>query len=159
MNLSLKEEYEYNLNNHQMRYIDAIYSQLNSYKYNFDFSKFGKFVLERYKFIDNLMASELYDFILESFKLNKNKKIANHIKSFLFDKKDEFQKLFNYIIANGFSVSYPQFEHFYLGIKNSSNHIKSNYICVYISPITDMLDTKVNQKNKASTTLTWSFFP
>ena len=31
--------------------------------------------------------------------------------------------------------------------------MKSNYICVYVSPITDMLDTRVNHKNIATTPL------
>ena len=57
-------------------------------------------------------------------------------------------KLFNYLNLNGFSLSYPHFEEFYYGIKNMSDYMKSNYICVFISPILDLLDTKVNIKDK-----------
>ena len=147
MNISLNEKYEYKLNAEQMEYIEAIYAQLNSSKYNFDLNKYNKDLLKRYYLEDNLIANEVYDYILERIILNKNEKIVNYLNSFLLNKKDEFIKLFNYINSNGFSASYPQYEEFFLGIKNNTNYI--NYICVYISPITDMLDTKVNLKKGA----------
>ena len=67
------------------------------------------------------------------------------------NKKEEFIKLFLYINTKGFLCSYPQFESFYLGIKNSTNYKKATYMCVFISPISDMIDTKVNLKNKGFT--------
>ena len=149
MNLSINDEFEYELNSQLKEYIEAIYAQLNSSKYTFDYSKYNKEFMKKYKLEDNLIANEVYDYMIEAIKKNKNEKVLNLIKSFLYDRKDEFIKLFYYINANGFSISYPQFEEFYLGKKNTTNHMKSNYICVYISPITDMLDTKVNLKNKA----------
>ena len=148
LNLSIIDEFEYELNNQLMDYIEAIYAQLNSYKYNFDYEKYNKEFLKRYKLEDNLIANELYEYIIEAIKKNKNEKVLNHIKSFLFDRKEEFIKLFYYINANGLSITYPQYQEFYLGIKNATNYMQSNYICVYISPITDMLDIKVNIKNK-----------
>ena len=147
INLSINENYEYKLSNELMEYIEAIYAQLNSSKYNFDLNKYNKQLLQWYYLEDNLIANEVYDYILDIINLNKNEKIVNFLKSFLFNKKDEFIKLFNYINSNGFSSSYPQYEEFYLGIKNYTNY--NNYICVYISPITDMLDTKVNLKKGA----------
>ena len=148
MNLSIKEENEYELNKQQMEYIDVIYSQLNSPKYNLNF-QYNKEFLEKYNLEDNLMAHEVYNYILSSIKLNKNEKVLNFLKSFLFDKQDEFIRLFYYININGFSTSFSQFQEFYLGIKNATKFMNSNYICIYISPITDMLDTKVNRINKA----------
>lgn len=147
-NISEKEEYEYKLSSHLMEYIDVIYSQLNSNKYNFDINKINKEFIQRYKIQENFFANELYDDIIEAAKLNKNEKILGFIKSFLFDRKDEFIKLFYYININGFSIAYPQYEEFYLGKTNITNYRKSNHICVYISPITDMLDTKVNVRNR-----------
>ena len=148
MNLSLNEKYEYKPNNELMEYIEAIYAQLNSSKYNFDLNKYNKEILKRYYLEDNLIANEVYDYIVERIILNKNEKIVNFLNSFLLNKKDEFIKLFNYINSNGFSASYSQYEEFYLGIKNNNtNYI--NYLCVYISPITDMLDTKINVKKGA----------
>ena len=147
LNISINEKYEYKLNSELMEYIEAIYAQLNYSKYNFDLSKYNKDLLKRFYLEDNLIASEVYDYILERIKLNKNEKIVDFLKSFLSNKKDEFIKLFNYLNSNGFSASYSQFEEFYLGIKNKTNHI--NYFCVYISPITDMLNTKINLKKGA----------
>jgi hypothetical protein len=40
------------------------------------------------------MASDLYDYIVDLIKNNKNEKVLKNLKSFLFDKKDEFIKLF-----------------------------------------------------------------
>ena len=147
LDISINEKYEYKLNSELMEYIEAIYAQLNYSKYNFDLSKYNKDLLKRFYLEDNLIASEVYDYILERIKLNKNEKIVDFLKSFLSNKKDEFIKLFNYLNSNGFSASYSQFEEFYLGIKNKTNHI--NYFCVYISPITDMLNTKINLKKGA----------
>ena len=156
MDITTKEEYEYELDSNLREYIDVIYAQLNSSKYNFDYSKLvNKDFLERYKLGDNFIADEVYDYIIDAIKLNKNEKLVNLLKSFLFDKREEFIKLFFYINSNGFSLSYPHYEEFYLG-KNDTNYIKSNYICVYISPITDMLDTKVNLRNKG---FTFSSYP
>ena len=156
MDITTKEEYEYELNSNLREYIDVIYAQLNSSKYNFDYSKLiNKDFLERYKLGDNFIADEVYDYIIDAIKLNKNEKLVNLLKSFLFDKREEFIKLFFYINSNGFSLSYPHYEEFYLG-KNDTNYMKSNYICVYISPITDMLDTKVNLRNKG---FTFSSYP
>ena len=154
LNISINEKYEYKLNSELMEYIEAIYAQLNYSKYNFDLSKYNKDLLKRFYLEDNLIASEVYDYILERIKLNKNEKIVDFLKSFLSNKKDEFIKLFNYLNSNGFSASYSQFEEFYLGIKNKTNHI--NYFCVYISPITDMLNTKINLKKG---TFSFNAFP
>ena len=97
------------------------------------------------------MASDLYDYIIDLIKNNKNEKILNNLKSFLFDKKSEFIKLFNYLNSNAISISYLHFEEFYYGIKNMSDYMKANYLCVFISPILDLLDTKVNIKDKGFT--------
>ena len=147
-NLTELEDYEYELSKEKMEYIDIIYSRLNDIKYNFDTEKFDKDLIKKYQLEGGLIASELYDYIIDLIKNNKNEKVLNNLKSFLFDKKDEFVKLFNYLNLNGFSLSYPHFEEFYYGIKNMSDYMKSNYICVFISPILDLLDTKVNIKDK-----------
>ncbi len=148
MNISNKEEYQYELNKQQKDYIEAIYSQLNSPKYKFDI-KYNKEIIERYKLESNLIPNDVYNFMINAIKLNKNEKTLNFLKSFLFDKKEEFNNLFNYINNNGFSLFYTQYQEFYLGIKNKTDYMKSNYLCVYISPITDMFDIKINLKNKA----------
>ena len=148
MNLNITDEFEYELNSHLMEYINVIYSQLNSNKYNFNFSKYNKDFIKRYNLEDNFIPNDIFDYIMERIELNKNKKVMNYIKSFLLNKKEEFIKLFNYINANGFSLAYPQYQEIYLGIKNITDYLKSTSICIYISPITDMLDTKVNIKNK-----------
>ena len=94
------------------------------------------------------MAADLYEYIIEIISNNKNEKVLENLKSFLFGRKEEFIKLFNYLNQNALSLSYPHFEEFYFGIKNISDYMKANYICVFISPILDLLETKVNIKNK-----------
>ena len=149
------KDYEYELSKEKMEYIDVIYSRLNSSKYNFDTEKFDKDLIKKYQLEGGLIASELYDYIIDLIKNNKNEKILSYLKSFLFNKKEEFIKLFNYLNLNGFSLSYPHFEEFYYGIKNMSDYMKANYICVLISPVLDLLDTKVNIKDKGFTFYTY----
>ena len=149
------KDYEYVLSKEKMEYIDVIYSRLNSSKYNFDTEKFDKDLIKKYQLEGGLIASELYDYIIDLIKNNKNEKILSYLKSFLFNKKEEFIKLFNYLNLNGFSLSYPHFEEFYYGIKNMSDYMKANYICVLISPILDLLDTQVNIKDKGFTFYTY----
>ena len=149
------KDYEYELSKEKMEYIDVIYSRLNSSKYNFDTEKFDKDLIKKYQLEGGLIASELYDYIIDLIKNNKNEKILRYLKSFLFNKKEEFIKLFNYLNLNGFSLSYPHFEEFYYGIKNMSDYMKANYICVLISPILDLLDTQVNIKDKGFTFYTY----
>ena len=149
------KDYEYELSKEKMEYIDVIYSRLNSSKYNFDTEKFDKDLIKKYQLEGGLIASELYDYIIDLIKNNKNEKILSYLKSFLFNKKEEFIKLFNYLNLNGFSLSYPHFEEFYYGIKNMSDYMKANYICVLLSPILDLLDTQVNIKDKGFTFYTY----
>ena len=144
---------EFYLSKEKMEYIDIIYERLNENKYNFDTEKFDRDLIKKYKLEGGIIASDLYDYIIDLIKNNKNEKVLNNLKSFLFDKKDEFIKLFNYLNSNAFSLSYPHFEEFYYGIKNMSDYMKANYMCVFVSPILDLLDTKVNIKNKG-----FSFF-
>lgn len=159
MNLSIIDEYQYELNNILKEYIDVIYSQLNSPKYYFDFSKYSNnYFIEKYKLGDIFIVNEIYEYIIKEIKLNKNEKVSNFLKSFLFDKKEEFIKLYFYININGFSLPYPQFEHFYLGKQNSTDYIKANYMCVYLSPITDMMATKVNIRNRGFNFISYPVF-
>ena len=74
LNFSKKTEYQYELNKYQMDYIDAIYSQLNFPKYNSNL-KYNKEMIEKYKLEDNLIASEVNDYILEAIKKIKMKKL------------------------------------------------------------------------------------
>ena len=151
INLTDSSEFEYELSKEKKEYIDIIYSRLNDKKYNFDTEKYDKEIIKKYQLDGGVMASDLYDYLIDSIKNNKNETILNNLKSFLFDKKSEFIKLFNYLNSNSISISYPHFEEFYFGIKNMSDYSKSNYMCVFISPILDLLDTKVNIKNKGFT--------
>lgn len=148
MNLSITDEFEYELSNYLKEYIDAIYSQLNSEKYSFKYNINNNDFIKRYNLENNFIPYEVYDYMMESIEQNKNKKVMNYIKSFLSNKKDEFLKLFYYINENGNTLSYPQYQEIYLGIRNKTNYMKSTYICLYISPITDMLDIKVNTKSR-----------
>ena len=141
-------EFEYELSKEKMEYIDVIYSRLNEIKYNFDTEKYDKDLIKKYQLEGGVMAGDLYDYITDIISNNKNEKVLNNLKSFLFEKKDEFIKLFNYLNLNAFSISYPHFEEFYFGIKNMSDYMKANYMCVFVSPILDLLDTKVNIKDK-----------
>ena len=151
INMTEAAELEFELSKEKMEYIDIIYSRLNDSKYNFDTEKFDKDMIKKYQLERGIMASDLYDYIIDLIKNNKNEKILNNLKSFLFDKKSEFIKLFNYLNSNAISISYPHFEEFYYGIKNMSDYMKANYLCVFISPILDLLDTKVNIKDKGFT--------
>ena len=151
INMTEAAELEFELGKEKMEYIDIIYSRLNDIKYNFDTEKFDKDMIKKYQLEGGIMASDLYDYIIDLIKNNKNEKILNNLKSFLFDKKSEFIKLFNYLNSNAISISYPHFEEFYYGIKNMSDYMKANYLCVFISPILDLLDTKVNIKDKGFT--------
>ena len=151
INMTEAAELEFELGKEKMEYIDIIYSRLNDSKYNFDTEKFDKDMIKKYQLEGGIMASDLYDYIIDLIKNNKNEKILNNLKSFLFDKKSEFIKLFNYLNSNAISISYPHFEEFYYGIKNMSDYMKANYLCVFISPILDLLDTKVNIKDKGFT--------
>jgi len=151
VNMSEYKEFEYHLSKEKMEYIDVIYSRLNDSKFNFDTDVFDKDLIKKYQLEGGLMASDLYDYIIDLIKNNKNEKVLNYLKSFLFDKKDEFIKLFNYLNLNAFSLSYPHFEEFYYGIKNMSDYMKANYMCVFVSPVLDLLDTKVNIKDKGFT--------
>jgi len=151
INMTEAAELEFELSKEKMEYIDIIYSRLNDSKYNFDTEKFDKDMIKKYQLEGGIMASDLYDYIIDLIKNNKNEKILNNLKSFLFDKKSEFIKLFNYLNSNAISISYPHFEEFYYGIKNMSDYMKANYLCVFISPILDLLDTKVNIKDKGFT--------
>lgn len=151
INMTEAAELEFELSKEKMEYIDIIYSRLNDSKYNFDTEKFDKDLIKKYQLEGGIMASDLYDYIIDLIKNNKNEKILNNLKSFLFDKKSEFIKLFNYLNSNAISISYPHFEEFYYGIKNMSDYMKANYLCVFISPILDLLDTKVNIKDKGFT--------
>ena len=151
INMTEAAELEFELSKKKMEYIDIIYSRLNDSKYNFDTEKFDKDLIKKYQLEGGIMASDLYDYIIDLIKNNKNEKILNNLKSFLFDKKSEFIKLFNYLNSNAISISYPHFEEFYYGIKNMSDYMKANYLCVFISPILDLLDTKVNIKDKGFT--------
>ena len=92
-NLTELEDYEYELSKEKMEYIDIIYSRLNDIKYNFDTEKFDKDLIKKYQLEGGLIASELYDYIIDLIKNNKNEKVLNNLKSFLFDKKDEFVKV------------------------------------------------------------------
>ena len=114
---------EFYLSKEKMEYIDIIYERLNENKYNFDTEKFDRDLIKKYKLEGGIIASDLYDYIIDLIKNNKNEKVLNNLKSFLFDKKDEFIKLFNYLNSNAFSLSYPHFEEFYYGIKNMSDYI------------------------------------
>ena len=151
INMTEAAELEFELGKEKMEYIDIIYSRLNDSKYNFDTEKFDKDMIKKYQLEGGIMASDLYDYIIDLIKNNKNEKILNNLKSFLFDKKSEFIKLFNYLNSNAISISYPHFEEFYYGIKDMSDYMKANYLCVFISPILDLLDTKVNIKDKGFT--------
>ena len=151
INMTEAAELEFELSKEKMEYIDIIYSRLNDSKYNFDTEKFDKDMIKKYQLEGGIMASDLYDYIIDLIKNKKKKKILNNLKSFLFDKKSEFIKLFNYLNSNAISISYPHFEEFYYGIKNMSDYMKANYLCVFISPILDLLDTKVNIKDKGFT--------
>ena len=151
INMTEAAELEFELGKEKMEYIDIIYSRLNDSKYNLDTEKFDKDMIKKYQLEGGIMASDLYDYIIDLIKNNKNEKILNNLKSFLFDKKSEFIKLFNYLNSNAISISYPHFEEFYYGIKNMSDYMKANYLCVFISPILDLLDTKVNIKDKGFT--------
>ena len=151
INMTEAAELEFELSKEKMEYIDIIYSRLNDSKYNLDTEKFDKDMIKKYQLEGGIMASDLYDYIIDLIKNNKNEKILNNLKSFLFDKKSEFIKLFNYLNSNAISISYPHFEEFYYGIKNMSDYMKANYLCVFISPILDLLDTKVNIKDKGFT--------
>ena len=151
INMTEAAELEFELGKEKMEYIDIIYSRLNDSKYNFDTEKFDKDLIKKYQLEGGIMASDLYDYIIDLIKNNKNEKILNNLKSFLFDKKSEFIELFNYLNSNAISISYPHFEEFYYGIKNMSDYMKANYLCVFISPILDLLDTKVNIKDKGFT--------
>ena len=151
INMTEAAELEFELSKEKMEYINIIYSRLNDSKYNFDTEKFDKDLIKKYQLEGGIMASDLYDYIIDLIKNNKNEKILNNLKSFLFDKKSEFIKLFNYLNSNAISISYPHFEEFYYGIKNMSDYMKANYLCVFISPILDLLDTKVNIKDKGFT--------
>ena len=148
MNLSIEDEFEYELSAYLKEYLDAIYSQLNSEKYNFNNNIYHNDFIKRYNLENNFIPNEVYDYIMESIEVNSNKKVMNYIKSFLANRKDEFLKLFYYINENGYTLSYPQYQEIYLGIRNKTNYMKSTYVCLYISPITDMLDVKVNTKNR-----------
>ena len=151
INLTEGEEFEYQLSKEKMEYIDIIYSRLNDSKFNFDTEKFDKEIIIKYNLEGGIIAGDLYDYLIDLISNNKNEKILNNLKSFLFDRKSEFIKLFNYLNSNAISISYPHFEEFYYGIKNMSDYRKANYMCVFISPILDLLDTKVNIKNKGFT--------
>ena len=151
INLTEGEEFEYQLSKEKMEYIDIIYSRLNDSKFNFDTEKFDKEIIIKYNLEGGIIAGDLYDYLIDLISNNKNEKILNNLKSFLFERKSEFIKLFNYLNSNAISISYPHFEEFYYGIKNMSDYRKANYMCVFISPILDLLDTKVNIKNKGFT--------
>ena len=148
MNISGSNEYEYELSKEKKEYIEIIYSRLDNIKYNFDTEKYDKDLIKKYQLEGGVMAADLYEYIIEIISNNKNEKVLENLKSFLFGRKEEFIKLFNYLNQNALSLSYPHFEEFYFGIKNISDYMKANYICVFISPILDLLDTKVNIKNK-----------
>ena len=153
INMTESSGFEYELSKEKMEYIDIIYSRLESNKYNFDTEKFDKDLIKKYQLEGGIIAGDLYDYIVDLIKNNRNEKVLKNLKSFLFDKKDEFIKLFNYLNSNAISVSYPHFEEFYYGIKNMSDYMKANYMCVFVSPVLDLLDTKVNIKDKG-----FSFF-
>lgn len=142
------EDFEYRLNDYLSKYVDVIYSQLDSNKYNPAFNKFNKDIMKKYKIEEEHLASDVYDHIFVAIEENTMKKLKDVIKSFLLGKKDEFIKLFNYVNTNGFSVAYSQFVEFYLGNKTTTNFRGPNFMCVYLSPITDMIDTKINYKSK-----------
>ena len=97
INMTEAAELEFELGKEKMEYIDIIYSRLNDSKYNFDTEKFDKDMIKKYQLEGGIMASDLYDYIIDLIKNNKNEKILNNLKSFLFDKKSEFIKLFNYL--------------------------------------------------------------
>ena len=148
-NKSSTEEYEYKLSKNLMEYIDAIYSKLNSSIYTHDYNKYNKDFIQRYKLEENFIANDIYDYIIETITLDKNQNFLHFIKPFLFNKKDEFIQLYNYITIKGFYLTHSQYEQVHLGIKNNkTDYSKLNYVCVYVSPITDMIDTKVNLINK-----------
>ena len=148
-NKSSTEKYEYKLSKNMMEYIDAIYSQLNSSKYAHDYNKYNKDFIQRYKLKENFIANDIYDYIIETITLDKNQKFLHFIKPFLFNRKDEFIQLYNYVTIKGFYISHSQYEEFYLGIKNNkTDYSKLTYVCAYISPITDMIDSKINLINK-----------
>jgi len=146
MNLSITDEFQYELSDYLKEYINAIYSQLNSKRYNFNYNKNNNDFIKRYNLESNFIPNDVYDYMMESIEINKNKKVMNYIKSFLSNRKEEFLKLFYYINENAYTLSYPQYQEIYLGFRNQTNYMKSSYICLYISPITDMLDVKVNTK-------------
>ena len=64
------KDYEYELSKEKMEYIDVIYSRLNSSKYNFDTEKFDKDLIKKYQLEGGLIASELYDYIIDLIKNN-----------------------------------------------------------------------------------------
>jgi hypothetical protein len=142
------EDFEYKLSDYLSKYVDVIYSQLDSNKYNPVLNKFNKDIMKKYKIEEEHLASDVYDHIFVALQENTMEKLKDVIKSFLLGKKEEFIKLFNYINTNGFSTSYSEFSIFYLGNKTTSNFRSPNFMCVYLSPITDMIDTKINFKSK-----------
>ena len=143
------KDVEYELSKEKMEYIDVIYSRLNEPKYNFDTDKYDKDLIKKYNIEGALMASEMYDYLINLIQNNKNETVLKNLKSFLFDRKEEFVKIFNYLNSNAFSLSFKHFEEFYYGRKNNTDMMKANYMCVFISPVLDLLDTKVNIKDRS----------
>ena len=109
-NMSESKEFEYHLSKEKMEYIEVIYSRLNDTKFNFDTDKFDKDLIKKYQLEGGLMASDLYDYIIDLIKNNKNEKVLNYLKSFLFDKKGEFVKLFNPKISNFITLIFISFK-------------------------------------------------
>ena len=148
-----EKDIEYELSKEKMEYIEVIYSRLNENKFNADMDKYDRDLINKYQIEGGLMASDMYDYLIELIKNNKNETVLKNLKSFLFDRKEEFVKVFNYINSNAFSLSYRHFEEFYYGKKNDTDLMKANYMCVFISPVLDLLDTQVNIKDR-----TFSFY-
>jgi hypothetical protein len=90
------------------------------------------------------IVSTVYDYVIEGLKNNTNENNNNEIiLSFVDNKKDLFIRLFYYIYERAIPISGNVFEKVF----NTSELITPNThgYCVMLSPVTDLLITKVNK--------------
>lgn len=143
--------YQYHLNSDLSEYLQIIHLRSKNIFYYDSKNE----TLNEYFKLYNLenqaykIPSEVFDYVLSYIKEKSNEKARGNILKFIEEKKDEFIKLYLYIIRNSIPFSYETFIKVYkypITLNPLQMMIKH---CMLLSPMTDLLNTEINKENKS----------
>ena len=158
---NITQNYTFELNDELNEYIDIIFQIINNDEnfigkenYNHTSETYNK-LIKKYDLFDFVkeVTHGIYDYLISALK-NFDKNSKENILSFLGEKKTEFIRLFYFINKHTNPLTYDSFKKAFFNDSNTNDTNNDDYDnekkrCLYLTPITDILDLEFNKIDSA----------